>query len=290
MTLHANSFEADQPQVDDLRIRADVAMLAGRLYRTPARPRAVVVLHGATGVPQRYYRAFATWLTEQGLACLTYDYRDFGASLHGSMRASQATMADWGLRDQAAAQIAAEAEYPGVPVWVIGHSLGGFMLPYQPGASRLARVITVASGLADVRAHPWPYQAVARMFWYGAGPLLVRLCGYMPGEKLRLGADIPAGVYWQWRRWCTSPAFTLADVGKSLPVPDWNAVSAPVKFVAIADDDLMPVATVWRLMQYYPNAPKRQLVIRPGDFGLRKIGHLGVLSRRSAAVWPSIIA
>lgn len=274
----------------EIRFRAGGATLAGRLFLPGQRPRAAVVIHGAAAVPQGFYRGFADWLCAQGFAVLTYDYRDFGASARGPARQAAATMADWGLQDQPAAQAELERRLPGLPVWAIGHSLGGVMLPFQPGASRLARVIVVASGLVRLSDHPWPYRAAAAAFWYGPGPLATAALGYLPSWFLGGGADLPAGVYWQWRRWCTQAGFWLGDVGRQLPAPDWGAVRAPVKLVAVADDDMVPPAAVWRTMTIYPEAPKRQLVLRPEAPGAPRIGHMGAFRRANAALWPQIIA
>ena len=72
---------------EDLDIRSEGALLRGRLVRPRGTPRAALVLHGATGAPARYYRGFAEWAAaERDMAVLTYDYRDFGASLRRPMR------------------------------------------------------------------------------------------------------------------------------------------------------------------------------------------------------------
>ncbi|MCT8161529.1 alpha/beta fold hydrolase [Pseudoruegeria sp. SHC-113] len=276
---------------EPLTIEADGAVLAGRLYRPAHAPTAAIVIHGATGVPQGYYKPFAEWLTREGYACLTYDYRDFGASASGPLKESKATMAIWGRLDQPAAQAALEAAVPGAPVWAIGHSLGGLMLPFQGDAARrLSRVITVASGPVHFSDHPLRYKPVTAAFWYGAGPAATAICGYLPGKALGLGPNLPAGVYWQWRRWCTTPGFNACDVGADLPAPDDNAVRCPVKVVAVADDVMVPPPAVWRLMQLYPEAHKSQLTLRPADFGLKKIGHIGMFNGKNAATWPAIIA
>ena len=74
-------------KVDELQFAAGDAQLAGQLYRPKGIPRAAVVLNGATGVPQSFYRHFARWLAaERGMVCLTYDYSDFGASAQRSLR------------------------------------------------------------------------------------------------------------------------------------------------------------------------------------------------------------
>ncbi|MGB3553473.1 MAG: alpha/beta fold hydrolase, partial [Jannaschia sp.] len=202
------------PAEENVRIASDMATLAGTLFPPIGSPRAAVILHGATGVPARFYAHFARWLAAtRDIACLTYDYRDFGAS--GSARGSRATMTDWGIHDQQAARDWLCARLPQVPLWVIGHSLGGMMLPYQTGLAGIARVVTVASGAVHVSDHPWPYRAFARAFWSLGAP--TRALGYMPGRALRIGHDIPAGVYFQWRRWCLSRAFHGAD--PDLPAP-----------------------------------------------------------------------
>ena len=284
--MNASAFRA-QNLSDDVSFRADVVTLNGTLFRPAGPPRAAAVLHGATGVPARFYRHFARWLAAQGIACLTYDYRDFAGSSSGSLRRSQATLARWGLGDQPAAQAALEREYPGVPVWVIGHSLGALMVPFHPRAHAISRLISVASGPVHTSDHPLRIQAQVRAFWFGLGPLATAMLGYLPGKALGLGADLPAGVYWQWRRWCTTQGFYLGDIGRDLPMPDWNAFRGDMRVVAVSDDGMVPPSAVWRLMQHYPEARKQQKVIHRTS---GRIGHVSLFAERNRSLWPDIIA
>ena len=274
------------PAMETVTFRADIATLTGTLFRPAGRPRAAIVLHGATGVPARYYRHFAAWLAEQGFACLTYDYRGTGASATRALRDETATLADWGLRDQPAAQRALEAAVDGVPLWAIGHSIGGVMVPFHEGASRLDRLVTVAAGPVHLSDHPLRWKALAHLLWHGHGLLATAALGYLPGSKLGLGTDLPAGVYWQWRRWCTTRGFYLRDIGVTLPMPDFRSFRGHLRAVAIADDGMVPPAAVWRLMQTYPEAWKSQAVIRPGS---KPIGHIAVFSPEHRAHWPAIL-
>jgi predicted alpha/beta hydrolase len=281
--------ESIQPAAETIVIKAGGARLRGTLLRPAGTVKSAVVIHGAVGVRAGYYRAFADWLVTQGHACLIYDYRDFGGSAAGPMRASRASLTDWGLRDQPAALGALRTHVPDVPVWVIGHSLGGTMLGFHP-MEGVARVITIGSGLVTLGDHPWPYRALAAFFWYGVPRALTAIMGYLPGRLIGFGPDLPAGVYRQWRAWCLRPGFWLGDVGRTLPAPDPSRVTAAMKVVAVADDDVVPPAAVWRIMALYPQAAKRQLVLRPADFGLRKIGHVGAFARANQVVWPALIA
>lgn len=274
-----------------VEIAADGARLAGRLFRPPGDARAAVVLHGATGIPQRFYRTFAAWLAERhGVSVLIYDYRDFGASETGPMRRSGATMTDWGVRDQSAALDWTIAAHPGLPLDVIGHSLGGLMLPFHTSANQVRRAILVASGPAHWRRHPVRFTPAVLFFWFGGGPVLTRALGYLPGRLIGLGADLPAGVYWQWRRWCTSTRFYESDYGTALPRPEPKAVRARIDFIGISDDAMIPPERVEALQRYYPAAERSFTVLRPSDAGLRTIGHLGAFARRNAAIWPRLTA
>jgi predicted alpha/beta hydrolase len=271
-------------------IRAQGARLAGHLTLPHGAARAAVVLHPAAGAPAGFYRAFADWMAaERDCAVLTYDYRGFGASATGPVNRSPATMIDWGLRDQAAAVAALAGLVPGVPRWVIGHSMGGVWLGFHPAMAGITRVITVGSGLTHVSDHPPAYRLKARAFWHGPVPWLARALGYLPGRRIGLGADLPLAVYQDWRRWCLTRGFHLSDIGRRLPMPDPALVTGPMRLVAIADDPMVPPAAVWRLMGLYPQATKRQRVLRPADFGLTRIGHLGPFQRRNSVVWPALV-
>lgn len=271
-------------------IQAECARLAGRLVLPKGRARAAVVLHGATGAPAGYYRGFADWLaTERDLAVLTYDYRDFAASASGPVARSKATMIDWGLCDQAAALAALGAMVPGTPRWVIGHSLGGLWLGFHPAMAGVERVVTVGSGLPHISELSFAARMKARAFFHGPVPLLSRRLGYAPGRRLRYGTDLPLGVYEDWRRWCLNPGFHLSDIARRLPVPDPRRVTAEMRIVAMADDRLVPQSAIWRIMGLYPEAVKRQLVLRPEEYGLERIGHLGAFHRTNAVVWPALV-
>ncbi|WP_170364331.1 alpha/beta hydrolase family protein [Ruegeria arenilitoris] len=276
--------------VEDFQFPSGQTQLAARLYTPAVEPQTVVVLNGATGVPRDYYQHFARWLAaERGMACLTYDYRDFEHSLTGRLKDSKATMADWALIDMPAARAEMRRRYPQAKLWVIGHSVGGMLGPLQPEIEQIDRMICVCAGLVTVADHPWPYKGLATLFWYGHVPPLVRLLGYLPGKLLGFGADLPAGVYWQWRKWCTSPTSYLPELGDTLPQADWSRANATADIIAFEDDQTVPPPAVWRLSELYGPTARRHL-LEPKDFGLSEIGHIGAFARRSSAVWPRLIA
>ncbi|WP_170337155.1 alpha/beta hydrolase family protein [Ruegeria arenilitoris] len=276
--------------IEDFQFPAGSATLSARLFLPATEPDTVVVLNSATGVPRDYYRHFAQWLAvEQSIACLTYDYRDFGHSLSGRLQDSDVTMADWALVDMPAARAEMRRRFPDAKLWVIGHSVGGMLGPVQPEIEQIDRMICVCSGLVTVSDHPWPYRALAMLFWFGHAPLIVRLKGYLPGKLVGFGADLPPKVYWQWRKWCTAPQSYLPETGVTLPEADWSRSGAPVDVLTFEDDEMVPPEAVWRLADAYGPAARRHL-LKPGDFGLKGVGHIGAFARRNSAVWPRLIA
>lgn len=271
-------------------IEAEGAVLSGRFFAAQGAARANLVLHGATGVPQRYYAAFARWAAASGVGVLTYDYRDFGDSVRGPLVESPATMADWGVLDQGAAERALAALASEGPLWIAGHSLGGLTFAFRRHDARVTQVTTIGAGFAHVMDHPWSYRPLALAFWYGIGPVATRLAGYLPGRRVLFGADLPAGVYWQWRRWCTRRDFFDGDIGRALPAnPAFGRVPFRLRMLGMEDDAVVPPAAVWRYADRFPAAAVERRVLRPRDFGVPSLRHIQVFSARNAAAWPALL-
>ncbi len=249
----------------------------------------VTILHGATGVPAKYYFPFAQWLqAEQNEIVLVYNYRDSNLPPK-KLAKSPIKMSDWGIDDQSAVLDFVLAAYPDMPVKTIGHSLGGMCLPYHRSAHRVQRHIAVNSGPALWWAHPWHFIPQVILFWFLLGPLATWILGYMPGKRLGLNMDLPPQVYWQWRRWCTNPGFFEIDWGKVIVKPDFSRVRCPVHLVSVSDDVMIPPNRVRELARYYPHADISYREIIPSKSGLKSIGHIGIFSSRCSSVWPQML-
>ncbi len=278
--------------VEEVRFRtADGRTLAGRLHHPAATPRLAVVLHGGAGFPARFYQDFAAWLSEaHRAAVLTYDYRDFGWSSSGPLSRSKARFSDWGIKDQSAALTCLVHRFPGLPPRVLGHSLGGQWLAFHEDVHRIARVVAVASGPAHWLEHPWPMLPRVAAFWWLLGPLATAAAGYMPGRAVGLGADLPAGVYWEWRRLCLSRDYHRSDWGGTYPQPRIEDARFKLTLVPIADDMLIAPHMVRKLPAFYPYADTNEMLLDPALMGLKHIGHGGAFLARNKACWPPIAA
>jgi len=268
----------------------DGVTLQGILYEA-VNPKAVTVFHGATGVPFHYYRHFAQWLSKtHARHVLIYDYRDNNLKSGKALRASKTTMADWGLHDQPAALDYLLATYPELPLHTIGHSLGGFCVPYHAHNDKIISHTGINAGAAYWKAHPWSFMLQTILFWFLLGPLVVKILGYLPGQVLGMKTHLPASVYWQWRRWCTHEDFYECEWGNGLETPDLNRFKGKLKLIACEDDKLIPPARVKYLQKFFPSAKEPHFeVLSPKRYGLKSIGHITIFSKKNSKIWPDIV-
>lgn len=248
-------------------------------------PRAAVVLHGATAVPQRFYAAFAEELSAHGLAVLTYDFRGVGASRCLPLREDPTTMTDW-IVDAAAAQGWLSRSYPDVPLLAIGHSFGGQIAAALDAGPAADAIVLVAAQSGDYRKFPPSARARLWLSWRVAVPGLTRALGYLPGWA-GFGEDLPAGVAQQFARWCSSPQYVFSEhpelAGK---IADYRGRVLALSFT---DDTFASREAIEWYLDRFESVSVEHRRLAPSQAGLRSIGHFG-LFRPSArrALWPSV--
>ncbi|HJS45740.1 MAG TPA: lysophospholipase [Rhizomicrobium sp.] len=106
---------------EDAILARDGTPLPLRRWQAAGAPRAVIVaLHGMSDYSNAFAMPGKVW-AQLGITTLAYDQRGFGLSPNpGVWAGAEAMRAD--LKDAIAA---ARARYPGVPVFVLGESMGG---------------------------------------------------------------------------------------------------------------------------------------------------------------------
>jgi predicted alpha/beta hydrolase len=177
----------------------------------PRQPlRADLVIGPAIAVPQAFYNDFASFLAGLGYRVWTFDYRGMGESRRGSMRACEADISDWIEQDFDAVLQHANAAPGAVPLFVLGHSLGGQSAPLLPSIDRVAGVINIAVGSGALRHNRRRVRRMAPLLWHVLTPLLCPLFGYFPGARIGVIGDLPRRAMFQWRRWCLQPDYLLA--------------------------------------------------------------------------------
>ena len=289
----------EQPNFDPSALPALQAVETADGYRIAVRRfdpppatavRAAVIMASAMGVKQDFYAPFARWLAAQGVATYTFDCRGMFASRPaGGLRGFPADISTWAGLDYAALIEQASARHPGLPLFWIGHSLGGQILGLIPNRDRIDAMLSIAVGSGYFRFNAKPMRYYAAFLWHVLMPLALRTTGYFPGKKLRAVGDLPYGVAAQWRKWCLNVDYLGAEGNR---VREQLAqIEIPITAFSIEDDELMTLRGTQALYSLYEHAPLEIRRVKPADHGLRAIGHFGFFRpKMQAALWPLVSA
>ncbi|WP_175730104.1 serine aminopeptidase domain-containing protein [Burkholderia ambifaria] len=268
---------------------ADGYPLRGTLWSPDAPPRALVLIHPATAVPERLYAGFARFLTERGFAALTYNYRGIGASRPARLSALQARMRDWVELDVGAAIAWARETYDGLPLLAVGHSVGGHAIGLSAGTAHLRAAVLVAAHAGSTRLISRAAERLkVRLILRVLGPLASALLGYVPGKRLGLGEDLPAGVFREWSRWTTLPRYFFDD--PTLGAAErFSKQQLPILALGFDDDPWANPPAIELLVSYLTRAAVERRQIDPHAAGSGPVGHMGFFrSRPGAVLWPAV--
>ena len=247
---------------------ADGRKIAARFFHPKGEAKGAVLIVPAMGCGQDYYRSFASWLASQGFTVATFDYRGTGLSRRGALRGFKADIFDWARLDCAAMVEA----LPQRPLYWIGHSLGGQILPLVPNHALIKKAVTVATGSGYWRENSPRIRPMAWWLWFVLTPLVLPLCGYFPGKTLRKVGDLPKGVMQQWRRWCLDPEYAVGAEGLRA---QYAAVRTPIVSLSFSDDEMMSLRNTESIHGFYSGAPRTMKRLAPHDIGAKRIGHFG---------------
>lgn len=263
---------------------ADGYALAACFY--PARGRALgnLIMAGATGVQQRFYRRFALHAAARGFNVLTLDYRGLGGSRPASLKGFQMDYLDWAHLDLAAAvEHLAEKD---LPLYWVGHSFGGHAIGLLPDPGRLTACYSFGTGAGW---SGWMSRGEAlkvRLMWGLVLPALVAWKGYMAWSLLGLGDDLPKGVYTAWRRWCAFPRYFFDDPDMTHLADRYARVRMPCAFVTSVDDPWAPPRSRDAFASAYRNATLDVRDLQPQG---RSIGHMGYFREGNEGLWDEAL-
>jgi predicted alpha/beta hydrolase len=253
---------------------SDAYELAASLFLPEAPARACVLINSATAVRRRYYQAYAEYLARCGFAVVTYDYRGIGDSLHGDIRQLKAVMTDWATKDYAAILGYLQANYAQLPVIVVGHSAGGWLLgiiPEHPGVVAIITVCTQSGYWGHWRGHR---RVMMALLWHVVMPGVSKVLGYCPSRRLGFGEDLPAGVATQWAYWGRHAEYMIDREGRPLRA-GFYALTVPIKSYSFADDPMAPRPAVENIHALFKRAPVERQHLSPAQLGVARVGHFG---------------
>lgn len=255
--------------------------LAATLHRPPAgRAHAVLVVSGATGVRRKFYDHFALHMADCGFMAITYDYRGIGDSRPNPHGLPQ-TMASWGDRDLVGVLDYARTIAPRLPLYVVGHSVGGQLIGLAPNNDLIAGAVTIGSQ-SGYWKH-WPAGGRARMAfnWHVLIPALAGLLGELPGWS-GTGQPLPKGVALQWARWCRDPQFLFGEAPARRR--HFDAVATRMLVIGLDADPFAPPGAVDAFAGFYPNAAIERRSLRDP-----RLGHFDYFRPQFAPLWADVV-
>ncbi len=278
-------------KVAHIRIPArDGYNLSAKLYEPKTPSLGVVQIHCGTGIPQKLYANFAAFIAQQGFTALTFDYRGVAESAPQDLGQFNDPLSDWGKMDMAGVFDWVLDNFPNQKKIVIAHSMGGQLLGLMDNHKYIDQIFLIASSTGYWKDMDHPYKWFPAFFWYVLVPIHIKVYGYVNAKKIRQGENLPRGVALQWRKWCVHPNYFEQDFGKELSPLFFENITAPIKAIQIQDDPLANSVTCSKLLKYYSNAKIELEEIHPQQYGVPKIGHTGLFSRKfKNTLWTKIV-
>ena len=269
-----------------LTARDGYALTALR-YAAQGTTRGHLIVAGATGVAQLFYKNFAAFASAQGYCVLTLDYRGIGLSKAASLKGMRMDYLDWAHHDLAAAVDL--MAHDRLPLFMVGHSFGGQAFGSLPNHDRVARFYTFATGAGWHGWMPRAERLKVMLMWRLAGPLLVRWNGYLAWSKLGMGEDLPADVFHQWKHWCQFPNYFFGDPRMPDMAERFARVTTPIVAANALDDSWATPASRDAFMAGYRGTEWQAVDIDPARSRLGAIGHMGYFRRGSEPLWQAVL-
>lgn len=212
-------------------------------------PAPVLLVEPAMGMPAGYYERLCAAFADAGLNAVLTELRGHEGPNDGPGGRIPSHRYDFGYREMLAdldASVAeAERQFPGAPIVLLGHSMGGqIAIAYvaaQPG--RIAGLVLIGSGTPYWRRFGVALLPIAPLF-----VLTGQVLGHFPGTLFKFAGRESKGLIRDWGRLALTGRLTGATRAQL------DAVTLPVLAFTIAGDSLAPADSVRGLVDQVPHA------------------------------------
>ncbi|WP_260958051.1 alpha/beta hydrolase family protein [Pseudomonas citri] len=272
--------------IEPITLQADDGYrLAATRYAAVGPIKGNLIMAGATGVQQRFYRRFAEHANSQGYNVLTLDYRGVGQSSPKTLKGFDMSYLDWGFRDLAAA---VDFMHDDMPLYWVGHSFGGHALGLLPNHHKITAAYCFGTGAGWAGWMPKAEARKVRFLWSCVLPVIVSVKGYMAWSLLGMGDDLPLGVYKDWRRWCKHPHYFFDDPAMEPVTRLYAEVRMPCIFSNAVDDPWAPPASRDAFIKGYRNAAILTRDLHSTN-PREPIGHMGYFRASAMETWDEML-
>ncbi len=207
----------------------------------------IVICMPAMGVPAKYYEPLALNLVERGFNVITADLRGIGFS---SIRASRAI--DFGYHemvtyDWPAIIDEAKSRFPGSPVFLSGHSLGGQLNALYAGknAGHVDGLILISTGSIYYRGWAFP-KNMGVLLGTQFTRLISKVWGYLPGKQLGFGGREARTVIRDWAHSALTGRYEIVSNSHDFEA-SLKKMETRVLVISLDGDQLAPQQSVKNL-------------------------------------------
>lgn len=213
----------------------------------------IVMIWPAMGVASRKYKRFMNELAQLGMSSVSVDYRGFGASTPRTERGSAVGYHEIATVDFPAVVAEVQGLFPGRPIVLLGHSLGGqigvmYAATYP---TRLAGIVLIATNTPYHRVYPGR-TALAPLLGTSFAAVMARMFGYYPGDTLNFLGRQPKPLILDWARLARTNSFDSIGHGTSYSEL-MRQVGVPVLAASIDGDWMAPPEALDALCAHIPN-------------------------------------
>lgn len=245
----------------------------------------VMIIGGAGSPTKEYYDPFACFFQEQGYSVITFDYRGTGSSAPEQLKGYKANMHQWAVQDIDAVILFAKNNYSKQEIIYAGHCIGGEIIGLAQASQYISKLVLISSALSCKKL--WPLKSKFRIIaMKTAIRVLSRWFGYFPGRLAGLAGNMPGGVMNEWASWCSNPN-GLFD---AFPDNNYRKLNIPLLCFSFTDDWLCPPKAVQELLNRFSSSSITWHQLKPGEVGLKKVGHNGFFTpRMQTKGWPILL-
>ena len=273
-----------------IKILSNSEILSATLFEAKNdNPVIMTIIASATGVKQEYYQKFSSYLSDNGVSVLTFDYIGIGRSLTRPIKELKNNVADWGKNDLENVIQYVIKNYPNSKKVILGHSIGGQLVGLAKSSTKFDKIILIAAQSGYWKF--WKGIDRIKMFfnWYVLFPTLLYLFGYLNSKKLSGMENLPKNVADQWRNWGKKPGYMQSD--KSITLKYYDKIELEISAFSIDDDDFAPKKAVEWMTSQYRNSKIKSIHLKPTDFRVKRIGHFGVFKEKfRTTIWKILLS
>lgn len=268
---------------------ADGIPLTAWHFKAEGDVKGVIQINPATAVVSAFYQPFAAYLASQGWHTIGYDYRGSGASQHHKLDPKKIGFSTWANQDVGDVTRFAHEHFKGLPHFALGHSFGGHAVGFNDSSNLLQGAVLVASHAGCWRHVRGVGERVKVMFLLKVLlPTVGLFTDVIPGRKLGIGDDLPAGVAFEWSKW-TSMKNYFFDDPQHHAAERFARVQIPLLSIGIDDDPWAPPKAIDVIANAFTGTHVERWQRGPKHSNNKAIGHMGFFRKvHRDTLWPEI--